>query len=118
VYNRKYLLIAGAFLWTVSTALSVICVDFWSLLATRISFAVFMSIDIPASVSLITDLYDHDMLGRANSVFCFGVYLGVGLSSLSIIFDDEVGWKNAMLIVSAICLMLAFTLFLLKEPRK
>ena len=51
-----------------------------------------MSGCIPSSVSLITDYFTHEMRGRANSVFAFGIYLGGGLSSLTILIDDQIGY--------------------------
>jgi hypothetical protein len=68
-------------------------------------------------VSLITDYFNHTELGRANSIFAFGVYLGVGLSSLTILIDDNIGWVNALTSISIICYLFAASLLLLLEPR-
>lgn len=53
------------------------------MLVARIAFAVFMSANVPISVSLICDFALPSERGRAQSFFGAGMYLGVGLSSLS-----------------------------------
>lgn len=50
-----------------------------------------MAACIPVSVSLINDYFEHEMRGRANSMFAFGIYLGGGLSSLSLILNEKEG---------------------------
>jgi MFS family permease len=115
--NRKHILMISTSLWTFCTFLSIACTSFWQLLLSRIGFAVFMSACVPSSVSLITDYYDHHQLGRANSIFAFGVYLGVGLSSLTILIDDHMGWVNALCLISGICFVFAALTVFLKEPR-
>ena len=57
----------------------------------RIAYSFFMSACVPLSVSLINDYFAHEMRGRANSMFAFGIYLGGGLSSLSGILNDYLG---------------------------
>ena len=62
----------------------------------RVLFAIFMSCDVPNSVSLICDYVVPAERGRANSLFAAGVYLGVGLSSVSAVLDYAVGWRHAI----------------------
>lgn len=90
-YNRKWLLFTCAILWTLMTAITSLCHSFAQIIAPRILFSIFMSACIPVSVSLITDYFEHEMRGRANSLFAFGVYLGVGMSSLTLILDEWIG---------------------------
>jgi len=46
---------------------------------------------IPLSVSLLSDYTMPKDRGIAQSIFAAGVYLGVGMSSISIIIDNAVG---------------------------
>jgi hypothetical protein len=41
------------------------------------------------------------------------MYLGVGLSSLSVLLDEASGWRAAIRYIGLICLCFAFSLFLL-----
>lgn len=86
-YNRKWLLFSCSILWTLMTALSALTTSFYQILAPRILFSLFMSACIPTSTSLINDYFAHEMRGRANSLFAFGVYLGGALSSLTLLLD-------------------------------
>jgi MFS family permease len=52
-------------LWTTFALLISFCNKFWSVLVTRIAFAVFMSADVPISVSLICDYALPSERGRA-----------------------------------------------------
>jgi hypothetical protein len=47
-----------------------------------------------------------------------GVYLGVGLSSLSEILDEASGWRVAIRYIGLICFGFAFLMFLLREPER
>jgi len=73
---------------------------------------------IPTSISLIGDYFPHEQRGKANSIFGFGVYLGVALSSLTLLINQAVGWRNALLIVCTICLAFALLALILREPAR
>lgn len=90
-YNRKWLLIGTTLLYTCMTLATAFVHNFVQVLIPRIMFSFFMSACIPVSVSLINDYFQHEMRGRANSLFAFGIYLGGGLSSLSLILNQAVG---------------------------
>jgi MFS family permease len=90
-YNRKWLLLVISLLWNTMTILSAFIHNFTNALILRIMFSFFMSACVPLSVSLINDYFVHEQRGRANSLFAFGIYLGGGLSSLSLVLDKQVG---------------------------
>lgn len=54
--------------------------------------------------------------GIAQSFFAAGVYLGGGMSSISVVLDDAVGWRNCMRIVCIISWVFAIPMFLVPEP--
>ena len=70
------------------TAVSVFCDNFLEIIFPRMFFAIVVSACIPCCISLINDYFSHRDKARANSFFCLGNYLGVGLSSLTIILDQ------------------------------
>lgn len=117
VLNRRYSLLFVTITWTTLSLLIVVCDAFWQILLLRIGFAAMMSGCVPLCVSLITEYFDHEELGRANSFFAFGVYLGVGLSSLSIILDKAMGWKWALGIICILSYLFSSLTFFVKEPR-
>ena len=64
-YNRKWPLVICSFAWTLCALAISFCHGFWGVLAVRILFAIFMSADVPYSVSLICDYAAPDERGRA-----------------------------------------------------
>ena len=54
-------------LWTTFTLSCAITENFVQVLIPRMLFSIFMSACIPTSVSLITDYFENEMRGRANS---------------------------------------------------
>ena len=115
-YNRKWPLFLTCILWTVVSTSIALTQGFPLLLVQRISFAIVMSACIPYSVSLICDYTLPKERGRAQSLFAAGMYMGVGLSSVSAILDGAVGWRKTVLIIGVICIVWAFPALALKEP--
>ena len=54
-------------------------------------FAICMASCVPVSVSMLSDFTLPRERGLAQALFAAGVYLGVGMSNLSIILDQAVG---------------------------
>ena len=90
-FNRKWILIGTTIAYTLMTLATAYTNSFVEVLIPRIIFSFFMAACIPVSVSLINDYFKHEMRGRANSLFAFGIYLGGGLSSLTLILNQNVG---------------------------
>ena len=65
--------------------------SFVGILIPRMGFAVFMGSCVPVSVSLLSDFTLPSERGMAQAIFAAGVYLGVGMSNLSFIFDKALG---------------------------
>lgn len=90
-YNRKWILFVCAILWSSFSLICSFSTGFLMTLFPRMLFSLFMAACIPTSVSLITDYFEHELRGRANSMFAAGIYLGVAMSSLSLILDKTFG---------------------------
>ena len=54
-------------------------------------FAILMGSNVPLSVSMLSDLTLPSERGLAQSIYALGVYLGVGMSSIAIFFDESLG---------------------------
>ena len=55
------------------------------------AFALLMGSNVPLGVSLLNDYTLPQERGIAQSIYAAGVYLGVGMSSLSLLLDAEFG---------------------------
>ena len=47
-----------------------------------------------------------------------GMYIGVGLSSLSELLDEKFGWRTAIVLIGVISLIFAWTNVFLTEPKR
>ena len=91
IYPRKWIWVSTCIIWTLCTFLESYAQTFTQLLFARIGFAFSMGSCVPLSVSLLSDFTMPSERGIAQSIFAAGVYLGVGMSSISIIIDDALG---------------------------
>ena len=119
-WNRKTLLSAGLFLWSILTALSGAAVGFWSLFLTRLGMGIGEAACAPVSSSLIGDFYPASRRAWALSIFMLGLPIGAAFSYLiSGAVAHAFGWR-ATFFVAGIpgCLLALLTLLLLVEPAR
>eukprot|EP00752_Nemacystus_decipiens_P008775 g7830.t1 len=117
LYNRKLIVFYGLVIWNVATIALGLSNNFWQLLCSRILLGIGESFSMPASYSLIADYFPAESLAQANGVFAFGVYVGGGLSSLSIALAKVVGWRGSAYSVAGYGLLLSVLVrFTVKEP--
>lgn len=91
IYPRKWIWLIACIIWSACTFMESYTQTFTQILFARIGFAFAMGSCIPLSVSLLSDFTMPKERGIAQSIFAAGVYLGVGMSSISIVIDDRVG---------------------------
>jgi MFS family permease len=105
-------------LWNVATAVSYFCNSFIQIIFPRMAFAILSAACNPASLSLINSYFSNrgSSLGKANSFFSFGIYCGIGFSSLTLIMDKAFGWRVSILIVCGVSLAFALLLFFIPDP--
>ena len=119
-YPRKAVLAACLAFWSAMTSLGAIVGNVVQLALTRIGVAVAEAGAVPASHSIISDLYPVRSRGRAIAVISsaqsFGIGMGVFLGGW---LSDSVGWRMSFLIVGLPGLMLAaFFLLTTREPAR
>ena len=115
-YNRTWIWIIGCVLWSCASLLISFTQNFYQILIARILFAIFMATSIPYSVSLLSDFTLPNERGIAQSIFAAGVYLGVGMSSISVLLDNAIGWRNTVRTIAFVCIGLAALQLLVPEP--
>lgn len=72
----------------------------------------------PMAFSLVSDFFPADKRTTANSVLSVANYIGIGLSSLSIILIKNVGWRSAYTAMGALGLLGATLLVPFKNPTR
>ena len=72
----------------------------------------------PFAFSMLNDVFPAEIRGRAFSAYMFGLYLGTGLSSISLTICTHIGWKWCFRLVGFISFALTFLLLLIQEPKR
>ena len=92
--NRVRLLGIACILWSSTTLVDFVVDDFYIFTAMRVMLGIFSAAAIPPALSLIRDYFPPNYRSQANSIFAFSDFLGAGISSLSLIFIAEYGWRE------------------------
>ena len=78
--NRRFIISAGIFLWSIMTAVCGLARNFWSLFLARIGVGVGEACLSPAAYSLVADYFPKHKRGMAISFYAMGIYAGAGLA--------------------------------------
>jgi len=119
LFNRKLIIGAALMLWSLSIVAMGASNDFSAVMGSRLGLGLFQAFLIPPCYSLIQAYFPKDMLGTAYGIFNFGIYVGGGLSSISIILAKALGWRTTSYICAGIgaALSVAFVL-VVREPSR
>lgn len=107
--------------WSVATSMQATAHDFWSLLACRSIVGLSQAFAMPASISIVYDIFasKRDRQNMAMAVLSVGFYLGSGCASFSIWFAELLGWRWAVLLAGVSGVAIAILLHLtVKEPER
>jgi len=102
LFNRRTVLAIALMCWSAATLGQGASGNYSQVLASRLGIGLFEGFFIPSAYSLISDYFTQEMLGTANGIFAFGVYVGGGLSSLSIVIAKAAGWRITTYIAAAL----------------
>ena len=107
-YDRKTLTVVSAIGWSVAIIGTSFSTTFNEVLFWRIAMGLFCAFSTPTAYTLITEKVPKDRLSLATSIYGTGVAFGGALASLSIIFDNEVGWSQTLLAIGLLGVIAAF----------
>lgn len=99
-YNRKTITMISATLWSMATVATALSTTYEQILAARIMMGLVCAFCTPSAYTLIRDFVKSDRISLANSIYGSGVYFGGGLSSLSILLDQRIGWRDTCLAIA------------------
>lgn len=132
VSNRRAIIAAGVFLWSLMTALCGLAKSFGQLFAARIGVGVGEAALSPPSYSLFSDYFPPGKVTRAIAVFTGGSFLGAGLAyiiggyvvdfvtGLDVVevpvFGQIRAWQMAFIVVGLPGILLALLVLSLREP--
>ena len=116
--NRRNLVAAGIFCWTLMTAACAAARGFWTLFLARMGVGVGEATLSPSAFSLLSDYFPKERLGTALSIFSMGVFFGSGSALIvgGLIIGAVGSWRLTFLIVGLPGLLAALLMFTIKEP--
>jgi MFS family permease len=106
-YDRKRITVGSAILWSLATVATAFSMTYEQVVMARIVMGLVCAFSTPSAFTLIRDLVPKERIAVANSIYSGGVYLGGGLSSLSILLDQNLGWRVTCYIIAIFGLMAA-----------
>jgi predicted MFS family arabinose efflux permease len=118
--SRRNILFAGAFMWSIFTALCGMAQTYPVMLAARAGVGVGEAAGAPPSYSIISDYFPPEKRGLALALFSLGVPLG---QAFAVAFGAQIdiiwGWRTAFIgigVAGAIAAVLM--LLIVREPKR
>ena len=132
--NRRNLLAAGIFGWSMMTALAGTANTYWQLFMARMGLGVGEAVLQPAATSILADYYDQHRLPLAYGIIGCAPFVGTGLASILggplidyleaqpqihlPVVGELFSWQLALMVVGLPGLLLAALMFTIKEPER
>lgn len=115
---RRNIIAASVIVWSAMTAVCGIVNSYTQMAFARMGVAVGEAGSTPASISIISSLFDEKRRATAMSVFAMGASIGVLLAFLGGgLLLDTVGWRQTFIIVAIPGIILGIlVLFVVREP--
>lgn len=128
--NRRVLLIAGVLVWAIGMIGSGLAGGFAFLALWRVALGLVTGLLVPASLSMIADLFAPERRSVATSLFAGGQAAGqaFGILAGGVLFDRLAAspdlaamlapWRMLYVAAGAICVLLAIVLLGVREPAR
>src|SRR5229473_7836930 len=117
--QRRKILSAGVFVWSLLTAMSGLARSFAQLIVARLGVGVGEASCSPASTSLIGDFFPATMRARAVAIWMLGLPLGLGLANgAGGWILQSWGWRRAFYIAAVPGLLCAVAALMMREPKR
>jgi predicted MFS family arabinose efflux permease len=118
--NRRNIIGISVVIWSAATALCGVVTGFIALLLARVGVGAAESAQLPASMSMISDLAPGHKRGGQIAILSAGAAMGFALGGIIAgVLNDHFGWHVAMMAVGAPGILLGIVIFLtVPEPRR
>jgi predicted MFS family arabinose efflux permease len=118
--SRRNILFAGAFLWSLFTALCGMAKSYPVMLTARIGVGIGEAAGAPPSYSIISDYFPAHKRGMALAIFSLGVPFGQALgAAFGAVLHETIGWRNAFIAIGVAGIVASFLMLLIvREPKR
>ncbi len=118
-YPRKYIMAAGAVVWSVATLLSAVTHNYTELLIRHTIVGIGEATFVVISPAYLADLFPEERRGRILAWFNLALPVGAGIGYLAGGFlGNRYGWRAPFLICAIPGLLLACGVAALHEPKR
>jgi MFS family permease len=117
--ERRMILAAGVFVWSLLTAASGVARNFAQLIVARLGVGVGEATCSPASTSLLGDYFPSNQRARAVAIWMLGLPLGLGLANgAGGWILQNWGWRNAFYVAAIPGIACAVMALMMREPAR
>ena len=118
-YSRRWIVIAGAMVWSGATLLTAVTYDYTSLLVRHTIVGVGEASFVTIAPALIADLFPEHRRGRMLAVFYLGIPVGTACGYiLGGYMGPHYGWRAPFFVAALPGFLLALALVFLPEPAR
>lgn len=118
-YSRKWIIVAGAFLWSGATLLTAVTHDYHTLLIRHILVGVGEASFVTISPALVADLFPEQKRGSVLGVFYLAIPVGTAFGYLlGGHLGPAHGWRMPFYLAGAPGFLLAISLLFIPEPER
>lgn len=133
-FNRRNVIVAGIFSWSLMTALAGMANSFWQLFVARMGVGVGEASLGPATTSMLADYFEERQLPLAYGIVATAPFIGTGLASivggplidylegqprmLLPLFGEMFSWQTVLVVVGLPGIVLAALMFTIAEPKR
>jgi MFS family permease len=116
--QRRLLVAAGVFCWSIMTSVCAAARGFTSLFVARMGVGVGEATLSPSAFSLLSDYFPRQRLASALSVFSMGVFFGSGLALIlgGLVIQAVGSWRLTFVLVGLPGLLVALLALTIREP--
>ena len=116
-FPRRWIMAAGAFVWSLATLLSAVTHNYDELLLRHVIVGIGEATFVAISPAFLSDLFPETMRGRVMGFFYLATPVGSALGYLvGGYLGSRYGWRAPFLISALPGLLLAFGVLALREP--
>src|SRR5664279_5282319 len=118
-YPRKWIMAAGATVWSIATLLSAVTHSYDELLLRHLIVGIGEATFVVIAPAFLADLFPENRRGRVLSIFYLAIPVGTALGYLiGGYLGHRHGWRMPFLVCAIPGLVLALGVCLLKEPQR
>jgi len=114
--DTRNLLSGTAALWSAAVVWQGSAHSFGEVLGGRMLAGIGQAFSNPASYTILRRLYPPERLASVNGLYSSGIYFGGGLAALSVLIDQQLGWRHLSMAVGGVGLLAALAVQLLLPP--